>query len=327
MQAFQRFGTATLVGIATLPGLGSTAFAQAAWPAKPIRIVAPYAAGGAGDESARAIAEGLSKALGQPVVVDNKPGAGGVIGADLVAKAPADGYTLLAGANGTLINPLIHPKLPYAASDLVPVSGVSFSPSLIVADPGLGVKTLAELQARAKADPNGIFFGTTGIGSTGHFSGEMMKAALGAPFTFVQYKGSGETALALSSHQVQVLSDVPSVALVNLGKAGKVRMLAVAADKRMQQLPEVPTTAEAGFPGIRMIHWLGLFAPKGTPPAVLDKLNAATQGFITSPGERASMAARNSEPMVGNRAQFTTFVDGEAARLGKMAKELKMVAE
>lgn len=323
MQAFQRLGIAALTGLT----LGTSAFAQGDWPTKPIRIVAPYAPGGAGDESARSIAEGLSKALGQPVVVDNKPGAGGVIGADIVAKSPADGYTLLAGANGTLINPLIHRKLPYAASDLVPVSGVSFSPSLIVADPDIGVKTLAELQAHAKADPKGIFFGTTGIGSTGHFSGEMIKAALGVPFTFVQYKGSGETSLALSAHQVQLLSDVPSVAMVNLGKAGKVRMLAVASDKRMPQLPDVPTTAEAGFPTIRMTHWLGLFAPKGTPPAVLDKLNAAAQAFITSPTERANIAARNSEPMVGNRAQFSAFVDSETMRLGKMAKELKMVAE
>jgi tripartite-type tricarboxylate transporter receptor subunit TctC len=155
----------------------------------------------------------------------------------------------------------------------------------------------------------------------------MIKAALGVPLTFVQYKGSGETTMALSSHQVQLISDVPSVALVNLGKAGKVRMLAVASDRRMPQLPDVPTTAEAGFPSIRMIHWLGLFAPKGTPPAVLDTLNAAAQSFIGSPAERANMAARNSEPMLGNRAQFTAFVDGETARLGKMAKDLSMVAE
>ncbi|MBB3182232.1 tripartite tricarboxylate transporter substrate binding protein [Variovorax sp. Sphag1AA] len=323
MDSFRRLGAAALAGLA----LSSGAFAQADWPMRPIRIVAPYAAGGAGDESARTIAEGLSKALGQPVVVDNKPGAGGVIGADIVAKSPADGYTLLAGANGTLINPLIHRKLPYAASDLVPVTGVSFSPSLIVADPTINVNTLAQLQVHAKADSKGIFFGTTGIGSTGHFSGEMIKAALGVPLTFVQYKGSGETAMALSSHQVQLLSDVPSVALVNLGKAGKVRMLAVASDKRMPQLPDVPTTAEAGYPSIRMIHWLGLFAPKGTPPAVLDKLNAAAQTFISSPAQRADMAARNTEPMLGNRAQFTAFVDSETARLGKMAKDLSMVAE
>ena len=308
-------------------GISLTGLAQPDWPTRPIRIVAPYAAGGAGDESARAIADGLSKALGQPVVVDNKPGAGGVIGANIVAKSPADGYTLLAGANGTLINPLIHSKLPYAASDLVPVSGVSYSPSLIVADPDIGVATLAQLQARAKADPKGLFFGTTGIGSTGHFSGEMIKAALGANFTFVHYKGSGETTMALNAHQVQVLSDVPSVLLVNLGKSGKVRMLAVAADKRMPQLPDVPTTAEAGFPTVRMIHWLGLFAPKDTPPAVLDKLNTAAQAFITSTDERANMAARNSEPMTGNRAQFTAFVDSETARLGKMAKDLNMVTE
>jgi len=321
--------TRSLIALAGF-ALCAPALAQSAatgWPTRPIRIVAPYAAGGAGDESARAVAEGLSKALGQPVVVDNKPGAGGVIGADLVAKSPPDGYTLLAGANGTLTNPLIHPKIPYAPADLVPVSGVTFSPSLLVADIDIGVTTLKQLQTHAKADPKGIFFGTTGIGSTGHFAGEMIKASLGVPLTFVQYKGSGETNAALLAHQVQLISDVPSKALVGLGQAGRVRMLAVASDQRIAQLPDVPTTAEAGFPGIRMSHWLGLFAPKGTPPAVLDKINAAVQAFVSSPAERANQAARNSEPLVGDRAQFRAFVEGETARLGKMAKELKIVAE
>lgn len=321
--------TRSLIAVAGL-ALSAPLFAQSAatdWPTRPIRIVAPYAAGGAGDETARTVAEGLSKALGQPVVIDNKPGAGGVIGADAVAKSAPDGYTLLAGANGTLINPMIHPKIPYAPADLAPVSGVSFSPSLLVADIDTGVATLKQLQAYAKANPKGIFFGTTGIGSTGHFSGEMIKASLGVPLTFVQYKGSGETNAALLGHQVQLISDVPNKALVGLGKAGRVRMLAVASDKRMAQLPEVPTTAEAGFPDIRMTHWLGLFAPKGTPPAVLDRINAAVQAFVTSPAERANQAARNSEPLVGDRAQFTAFIDGETARLGKMAKDLKIVAE
>lgn len=302
-------------------------WAQGAWPQRPIRLVTPFAAGGPGDDTARMVADGLSRALGQTVVVDNRPGAGGIIGADAVAKSAPDGYTLLAAANGTLINSLIRTKMPYAATDLVPVSGVSASPSLLLIEPQMKASNLRELQALARAEPKGIFFATTGIGSTSHFAGEMIKDALGVPLTFVQYKSGGESSAALHSRQVQMLSEVPSPSLMSLVKSGKVRALAVAADHRLKTLPDVPTTVEAGFPGIRMTHWLGLMAPKGTPPAILERINAAVQAFITNPTVRESMEARNSEPMLGDRAQFTRFIDSENKRLAQLAQELKIVAE
>lgn len=316
-----------LVALALALAAGAASAQSPAWPTKPIRIVTPYAAGGPGDDTARMVADGLAKALGQPVIVDNKPGAGGIIGADVVAKAPPDGYTLLAAANGTLINSLIRGKMPYAAGDLVPVTGVSASPSLLVVDPSLKATNMKELQALARAEPRGLFFATTGIGSTSHFSGELIKAALGAPLTFVQYKSGGESSAALHSGQVQMLSEVPSASLVALVKAGKMRALAVASDHRLAALPEVPTTVEAGFPSIRMTHWLGLMAPKGTPPAVLDRINAAVQKFISTPEQRQFVAQRNSEPMLGDRAAFTRFIDDENRRLGRLAQELKIVAE
>ncbi|WP_051676233.1 Bug family tripartite tricarboxylate transporter substrate binding protein [Polaromonas glacialis] len=319
-------GASLLLGIT----LASNVLAQttdAKWPARPIRLVTPFSAGGPGDDTARLIAHGLSKALGQSVVVDNKPGAGSIIGADAVAKAAPDGYTLLAAANGTLINSLIRNKMPYAAADLVPVTGVSSSPSLLVIDPQIKATNLKELQAFAKSDKNGLFFATTGIGSTSHFSGEMLKASMGVPLTFVQYKSGGESSLALLARQVQLLSEVPSVGMVALAKSGKVRALAVASDRRLPQLPEVPTTAEAGFPEIRMTHWLGLMAPKGTPPEVLDRINSAVQNFISSREVRETMAASNSEPMLGDRAQFTRFIDIENKRLGKIATDLKILAQ
>ena len=323
MNAFFR---RTLI-LSVLAAAAVPAFAQGAWPQRPIRLVTPFSAGGPGDDTARLVADGLSKALGQPVIVDNKPGAGGIIGADVVAKSAPDGYTLLAAANGTLINSLIRTKMPYAATDLVPVTGVSASPSLLVIDPELKARNLKELQALARSEPNGIFFATTGIGSTSHFAGEMIKIALGVPLTFVQYKSGGESSAALHSRQVQMLSEVPSASLVSLAKSGKVRALAVASDHRLAALPDVPTTVEAGFPGIRMTHWLGLMAPKGTPPAVLDRINAAVQAYVASQAVRETMASRNSEPMLGDRAQFTRFIDGENKRLGQLARELKIVAE
>ncbi|MDQ7957602.1 MAG: tripartite tricarboxylate transporter substrate binding protein [Pseudomonadota bacterium] len=316
-----------LVALALALAAGAASAQSPAWPTKPIRIVTPYAAGGPGDDTARMVADGLAKALGQPVIVDNKPGAGGIIGADLVAKAPADGYTLLAAANGTLINSLIRGKMPYAAGDLVPVTGVSASPSLLVVDPSLQATNMKELQALARAEPRGLFFATTGIGSTSHFSGELIKAALGAPLTFVQYKSGGESSAALHSGQVQMLSEVPSASLVALVKAGKMRALAVASDHRLAALPEVPTTVEAGFPTIRMTHWLGLMAPKGTPPVVLDRINAAVQKFISTPEQRQFVAQRNSEPMLGDRAAFTRFIDDENRRLGGLAQQLRIRAD
>jgi tripartite-type tricarboxylate transporter receptor subunit TctC len=315
------------VALALALAAGAASAQTPAWPTKPIRIVTPYAAGGPGDDTARMVADGLAKALGQPVIVDNKPGAGGIIGADLVAKAPADGYTLLAAANGTLINSLIRAKMPYAAGDLVPVTGVSASPSLLVVDPSLKATNMKELQALARAEPRGLFFATTGIGSTSHFSGELIKAALGAPLTFVQYKSGGESSAALHSGQVQMLSEVPSASLVALVQAGKMRALAVASDHRLAALPEVPTTVEAGFPTIRMTHWLGLMAPKGTPPAVLDRINAAVQKFISTPEQRQFVAQRNSEPMLGDRATFTRFIADENRRLGRLAQELRIRAD
>ncbi|SIR20179.1 tripartite tricarboxylate transporter substrate binding protein [Pseudacidovorax sp. RU35E] len=316
-----------LVALALSMGPGAAMAQSPAWPTKPIRIVTPYAAGGPGDDSARMVADGLAKALGQPVIVDNKPGAGGIIGADVVAKAPADGYTLLAAANGTLINSLIRSKMPYAPGDLVPVTGVTASPSLLVVDPALAAKDLKALQALARAEPRGIFFATTGIGSTSHFSGELIKAALGVPLTFVQYKSGGESSAALHSGQVQMLSEVPSASLIALIGAGRMRALAVASDHRLAALPEVPTTVEAGFPDIRMTHWLGLMAPRGTPPAVMDRINAAVQKFISTPEQRKLIAQRNSEPMLGDRATFTRFIDDERRRLGGLAQQLRIVAE
>jgi tripartite-type tricarboxylate transporter receptor subunit TctC len=321
--ALFRGALATLACVLVAP----QASAEGTWPTHVVRLVTPFSAGGPGDDFARMTSDALVRALGQPVIVDNKAGAGGIIGADAVAKSAADGYTLLAGANGAILNSLIRPKMPYAADSLVPVTGISASPSLIVVAPDVTAKSLKELQALGKREKDGLLFATTGIGSTSHFSGEMIKTALGIPLAFVPYKSGGESMQALIGGQVKVLSDVPTAALVGLVKAGKIRALAVASDHRLAALPDVPTTAEAGFPSIRMTHWLGLFAPKGTPPAILDRVNAAVQAWVVTEPVRKEFAARNAEPMTGDRPAFTSFIVGEQRRLGKIATELHIVVE
>lgn len=308
-------------------GLSCAAWAQGAFPSRPIRLVTPFSAGGPGDLSARLLADALSKRLGQPVVVDNKAGAGGVIGADAVAKAAPDGYTLLAGANGTITNSLIRTKMPYALSDLVPVSGINSVPSMILVDPKLKATTLKELQVQGRAQAQPLFFATTGIGSTSHFAGEMIKASLAIPLSLINYKSGGESHQALLAGQVQLLSEVPNKQIEAFAAAGKLRPLAVAGDRRMVQFPGVPTTAEAGFPGIRMTHWLGVFAPKGTPEAVLEKLNVEIQAAIQTEAFKAGSAQQNAEPWLGNRAEFTRQIHAETEKLGKIATDLKIVAD
>ncbi|MES2184140.1 MAG: tripartite tricarboxylate transporter substrate binding protein [Pseudomonadota bacterium] len=317
----QAAGTAALAA-AVLP-----ARAEPAWPAKPLRLLAPFSPGGPGDEDCRAIADLLGRQLGQPAVVDNKAGAGGIIAATVLTQSPPDGYTLMGGANGVLINGLIRSKLSYKPADIVPVSGVLGTPSTILVDPRLKVGSLKELQAYARSRPEGIFFATTGIGSTSHFAGEIIKATLGIPLTFVQYKSGGESAAALLGGQVQMLSEVPSPNVVAHVTAGKMRAIAVAGAQRLPRLPQVPTTAEAGFPEIRMTHWLGIFGNRGTPDAILDRINAVIQAGIVTPEFRAFLALKNAEPMVGPRADFARFMETEGVRLGRIAKELNIAAD
>ena len=297
-------------------------FAQGNWPQRPIRIVAPFAPGGAGDTGARGLADGLTRALGQPFVVDNKPGGGGAIGAALVAKSPPDGYTLLAAVSGVLINSLVRKKLPYAIDDLVPVAGVNIAPSLILVDPALPVRDLRGLQAFAKAEPRGVFFGTGGAGSTNHFTGELIRSSLEIPLTFVHYKGGAEAIAALHSKQVQVVTEIPTPTLMGLLKTGKVRALAVTSDRRDEALPGIPSTSELGFPQIQAKHWMGLMAPKLTPPDVLDRINSAAQAWLATDDARALFSHATTKPLLGDRKQFAAFIAGEVQRFRSMAQNL-----
>ncbi|MGO4330224.1 tripartite tricarboxylate transporter substrate binding protein [Cupriavidus sp. 2TAF22] len=302
---------------------GLPAFAQPRWPARPIRLVLPFAAGGPGDITTRMIARALGAQLGQSVIVDNKPGAGGIIGTEFVAKSAPDGYTLLIAGNGAVANALLRPKMPYADSDLVPVVSTNAAPSVMVAGSAAPFSDLKSLRAYGKAR-GGITFGTAGAGSTGHFVAEMVQAALGVPVTLVHYKSGSETLNAVIGGQIDLASEAP-VGVMGFVRGGKLRALAVADDQRAPSLPDVPTTVEQGFAGIRMEHWGGIYAPRGTPGPVLDRIAQATQAaFQGDAALRAQFETYGYRPVAGTRVEFTRFIQQEKARLGKIVHDAQM---
>ncbi|MBT2303187.1 tripartite tricarboxylate transporter substrate binding protein [Variovorax paradoxus] len=310
-------------GLTVIAATNAPAYAQGTWPDKPIRLVLPFSAGGPGDITARLIAQGLGKQLNQSVIVDNKPGAGGIIGSDFVAKSAPDGHTLLIAGNGAVANALLRTKMPYADSDLVPVVEGNTAPSVMVASASAGFRDLKELQAYGKRK-GVITFGTAGAGSTGHFVGEMVGTALGVPVTIVHYKSGSETVNAIVGGQIDLASEAP-VGVMGYVKGGKLRAVAVTDVKRTAVLPDVPTTTEQGFPTIQMQHWGGLFAPKGTPPAVLDRIGAALDtAFKTDAAMRAQFEANGSQVGGGTRAEFVQVIAREKQRLGKIVSDARM---
>jgi tripartite-type tricarboxylate transporter receptor subunit TctC len=307
----------------TLAVAGTPAMAQDAWPTRPIRLVLPFSAGGPADTVSRLIAQALNKQLGQVVIVDNKPGAGGIIGSDAVAKSAPDGYTLLIAGNGAIANPLLRTKMPYADADLVPVVTTHTSPSVMVTSVSSGFSNLKELQAYGKRK-GGLMFGTAGAGSTGHFIGEMVRSVLGVPVTLVHYKSGSETVNALIGGQIDLASEAPAGVRAYIS-GGKLRALGVTGDKRTPLLADVPTTAEQGFSGIRIQHWGGIYAPKGTPPAILDRIaKALATAAQSDPDMRARYEATGNELLVGTRTDFEQFAQAEKKRLGKIVVDSKM---
>lgn len=307
---------------AILGPLASSVHAQAPWPDKDLKFVLPFAAGGSADLTARLYAAALAKQLNRNVIVENRPGAGGLIGSDLVAKSPADGTTLLVAGNGYVTLPLLRQKMPYAEGDLVPVSTMNTTPSVLMSN-APGVKSLKDLQALGRAK-GGLNFGTAGLGSTGHFVAEMLRDALGVNATIVHYKSGSEVVNALIGGQIDAAAEA-AVAARTYVASGKVAGLGVTADTRSALLPEVPTTVEQGFGSIRMQHWGGLFAPRGTPPAVIDRLHAALQAAMRDDATlRGQLASNGYEALLGSRADFERRLQDERQRLAKIVADSKM---
>jgi tripartite-type tricarboxylate transporter receptor subunit TctC len=286
------------------------AAAQASdFPNKAIRLVVPFPPGGATDAAARLVAVKMSEHWGQPVLVDNRAGAGGNVGSDLVAKAPADGYTLVMGVTGShAINTSLYSKMPYdPVTDFVAVSQVAVVPNVLVVHPSVPAKNLAELVALAKKEPGKLNYASLGNGTAAHLGMEMLKSEAGVDITHVPYKG-----------QVQMMVDGLPSALPHI-KAGKLRAIALTSLRRAPSLPDLPTISES-YPGFYADAWSGLFAPKGTPQPVVDKLSAEVQRILKLPDVREKLAALGAEPVGSTQAEFTAHVKREIDKWAKVVK-------
>jgi tripartite-type tricarboxylate transporter receptor subunit TctC len=298
------------------------------FPSKPIRLVITYPPGGSTDVVGRALAGKLSDTLGQQVVVDNRGGAGGIIGTEIVARATPDGYTVLLGTSaGMSINPLLHRKLPYDVHrDLAPISLVVVNPQALVAHPVLPASTVPELIKLARSKPGQINYASPGVGSPNHMGMELLKAMTGIDVVHVPYKGGGPAMTELLAGQVQLLfNSIPSV--LPQVKGGRLKALAVGSARRSPAMPDVPTVAEAGVAGYDYATWYGLFAPAGTPVAALAQLNNATRAALTSPVLAQSLAAQGSEPRPTSAGELAQFMKTEHERWSRVVKAAGMIAE
>ena len=310
---------AAIGAIALAAATLSLGAAAQAYPTKPITIVVPFSAGGTTDILARLVGQYLTTELGQPVVVDNKAGAGGNIGGALAAKAPADGYTLFMGTVGThAINAALYKKMPFDhVKDFAPLSRVANVPNLLVSHPSQPFKTVPEMIAYAKANPGKINFGSPGNGASPHLSGELFKSMAKVELTHIPYKGSAPAVSDLLGNQIAIMFDnLPSV--IPHVRSGKLRAIAISTAQRSPELPDVPTIAEAGVPGYEAVSWFGLFAPAATPKPVLDKLSTALSKVLANPEVQKKISAQGGETVNETPAQFAAFIRSETTKWGKV---------
>ena len=308
------------VGLLAAGALCSTLVFAQAWPNKPVRVVVPFTAGSATDILARTVGQKLGEMWGQQVVVDNRAGAGGTIGAGMVAKAPADGYTLMVHSAAQAVNPFIYPSLPYdTLKDFVQVAPLAGQPNVLVTAPATGYKTVSELVADAKKKPGALNFGSAGIGSGTHINGEKFKLAAGIDVVHIPYKGTPEAITDTMTGRVTYFFSPISAALPNI-REGKLVALGVSTAKRSSALPNVPTIAESGLPGFDYNLWVGMFAPAGTPADVVDRINADVAKVLQTPDARERLAALGAEAMVMTPAEFRKFMRDEIEDSAKVVK-------
>lgn len=307
-----------LLGAASA-GLAAPAVAQG-FPSRPVRLVVPYSAGGGADTTARLIAPKLQEALGQTVVIDNKPGAGGTIGDDFVAKSAPDGHTLLIGAFAHAVNPSLMARMPFRTpDDFAPVSLLVTVPELLVVTPSFAAKTVADLVAMAKAEPGKLSYGSSGNGSAQHLAAELFKMRTGTDIQHVPYKGGALAVADVAAGHVPFYFGNMSAALPQV-RAGRVRALAVTSPQRSPAAPEIPTMAESGVSGCEISEWNALLAPAGTPPSVIDRLNADLVKILRDDDIKARFADLGAQTIGSTPTELAAFLRGEQAKWAEVVR-------
>lgn len=301
--------------------------AAQAWPGKPVRIIVPFAAGGPADNYARFLAQRLPEQLGQPFVVENRPGAGAVIGTDLVAKAPADGYTLLLMSNTHTVNETLVANKPYNLTrDFVPVAPINYSDLVLVAHPSLQAANIGQVIKLAKERPGRLNYASSGTGTPYHMAGELFKSMSGTYLVHIPYKGSTGARTDLIGGQVDMMFDAVTT-MVEQVRAGKVKAIATTGKTRSAVLPDVPTVHEAGVPNYEATIWLGLLAPKGTPAAVVARLNEAVSKIAGQPEVQQTWAKQGATAMVMNASAFDKYLQDDIAKWRKVIQAANIKAE
>ena len=312
--------TFTRIVLLAMLQLASLAAQAQNYPARPVKLVVPFSAGGPADNYARFLAQRLQDILGQNFVVDNKPGAGSVIGTDLVAKAAPDGYTLLVMSNTQTVNESLIPNKPYALMrDFAGVAPINYSDLVLVANPGAGLNSIADLIKRAKADPDKLNYASSGPGTPYHMAGELFKSMAKVSIAHVPYKGSAGARTDVLSGQVEMMFDAVTT-MTEQVKAGKVRALATTGKQRSDVMPDVPTVSEAGVPGYEATIWLGVMAPKNTPKAIVDKLNEAISQIVAQAEVQQTWSKQGAVPLLMNSVQFDKYLNEDIAKWAHVIK-------
>jgi tripartite-type tricarboxylate transporter receptor subunit TctC len=319
MKAYSIAALSIAVGACT--GVHAQSYPQV-YPAKPIRFIVPYLAGGAGDIYARTMGQKLFEALGQTVIIDNRPGANGIIGSDLLAKSPPDGYTIVMGNSAPFVlNPSLYARLPYdPVRDFAPVTQGTYYGYVLVLHPSVPAKNIEELVALAKGRPGQLAYGSTGTGGANHLAGEFLAMMAGVKLTHVPYKGSAAALADVLGGQLPMMFDTLITSVPQL-KAGKLRAIGFSGNRRAAQLPDVPTMDELGLKGFEVSSWQGILAPAGTPPAVVDRLYTVTAQSLKMPDVIERLATQGGNELIGSTpAQFAALIKAEIVKYGKVIK-------